>query len=74
MCRAEQARQIGLSASDPLANRRKIAATAAEAWGKEAVLADEREAKGGAPLSTEDAEIAREFAEEAKVGKGKYAD
>ncbi len=73
-CRAEQARQLDLSLNDPLPNRRRIAATAAEAWGKEAIRAEEHEADATAPLSQEDAEIAQEFAEEAKGEQGKHAD
>ena len=63
-----------MSKTDPLLNRRIIAATAAEAWGKEADRADEREAKGIRHLSKEDAEIAREFADEAKEGARNHAD
>lgn len=72
-CRAEQARQLDLSINDPLLNRRTIAATAAQAWGKEAARAEEREAEEPAPLSKEDAEIAREFADEADDRDSKNA-
>lgn len=64
-CRTEQARQLERSLNDPLPNRRVIAARAAEAWGLEALRADEREAKQPGALSKEDADIARQFAEEA---------
>lgn len=70
-CRAEQARQLDLSINDPLLNRRAIAATAAQAWAKEAARAEEREADQPTPLSKEDAEIAREFADEAEDGGSK---
>jgi len=60
--------------TEPLLNRRGIAATAAEAWGKEAARAEERETKGSTPLSREDADIAREFACEANDRKDKDAD
>ena len=63
-CRAEQARQLERSLNDELPNRRVIAARAAEAWGLEALQAEKREARHPAALSEEDAEIAREFAEE----------
>lgn len=64
-CRAEQARQLDLSVSEPLLNRRKIAVKAAAAWGEEALRAEEREAEKSTPLSKEDTEFARQFAEEA---------
>lgn len=63
-CRAEEARYLERSVSDPLPNRRLIAATAAEAWGNEALRAEDREADQPAVLSEEDAEFARQFAEE----------
>lgn len=63
-CRAEKARHLERSLNDPLPNRRAIAAKAAEAWGIEELRAEEREAKHSAPLSKEDSEIARQFAEE----------
>lgn len=63
-CRIEQDRQLERSLNDPLPNRRVIAARAAEAWGLEAVRAEEREAKQSGALSEEDTEIARQFAEE----------
>nr|WP_137676849.1 hypothetical protein [Parerythrobacter lutipelagi] len=73
-CRAEQARQLELSVSDPLVNRRKIAAKAAEAWGKEAARAEKHEAGVPEALSKEDTEIADEFASEALAQKGSHAD
>lgn len=66
-CRSEQARHLERSLNDPLANRRIVAARAAEAWGLEALRAEEREAKNPAKLSKADAEIARQFAEEANA-------
>ena len=63
-CRTERDRQLEWSLNDPLPNRRMIAARAAEAWAMEALRAEEREAKPSGALSKEDAEIAREFAEE----------
>ena len=44
ICREQQALQLALSISDPLERRRKIAATAAKAWGLEAIEAEKREA------------------------------
>jgi len=73
-CRAEQARQLELSKTDPLLNRRNIAAKAAEAWGAEALRAEEQESESPSWLSKEDAEFAREFADEADEKKGKHAD
>ncbi len=66
-CRAEQARHLKLSREDPLPNRRIVAAKAADAWGQEVLRAEEREAKHPAALSKEDAEFARQFAEEADL-------
>nr|WP_237392368.1 hypothetical protein [Aurantiacibacter rhizosphaerae] len=71
-CRSEQARHLERAVNDPLANRRIIAATAAEAWGLEALRAEEREAKSPTSLSKEDAEILRQFAEEANGESKKY--
>ncbi|MXP15633.1 hypothetical protein GRI44_12830 [Altererythrobacter confluentis] len=65
-CRSEQARCLKESINDPLANRCKIAVIVAEAWGKEALLAHQREAKLLAILSDADIAIARQFAEEAQ--------
>ena len=73
-CRSEQARHLERSLNDPLANRRIIAATAAEAWGLEALRAEEREAKNPTSLSKEDAEIVRQFAEEADAESKKRRD
>lgn len=70
-CRAEQARQIEVSKNHPLSNRRIIAAKAAYAWEKEALLAEERESDGPNHLSKQDAAIAQEFADDALVGKRK---
>lgn len=64
-CRTEQARQLDLSVSEQLANRRRIAVKAAAAWGEEALRAEEREAVKSTPLSKEDTEFARQFADEA---------
>lgn len=68
-CRAEQARQLQLSLTEDLPNRRKIAETAAKAWGEAALEAEEREAEKSTPLSREDASIAREFAKDAAESK-----
>lgn len=43
MCRAQQAHQLILAANAVLPNARDIAATAAAAWGKEALVADKRD-------------------------------
>ncbi|GAA4042979.1 hypothetical protein [Parerythrobacter jejuensis] len=62
-----------LSLTEPLRNRRNIAATAARAWEAEADRAEEREAKVSIPLSKEDADIAREFVDEANARRAKDA-
>ena len=69
-CRTEQARQLERSMNDLLPNRRVIAARAAEAWGLEALRADERESLHPRALSKEDSEIARQFVEEANGDSG----
>ncbi len=69
ICRAQEARQLELSVSDPLESRRKIAAAAAKAWGLEAEQAEKREAGTLDPLEKLDAEISREFAGEAESQK-----
>ena len=63
-CRAEQARHLKRSLEDPLFNRRKIAAQAADAWNKEALRAEEKESRPDRILSKEDAKIAQQFADE----------
>jgi hypothetical protein len=73
-CRSEQVRHLERSLNDLLANRRIIAATAAEAWGLEALRAEEREAENPTSLSKEDAEIVRQFAEEADAESKKRRD
>ena len=73
-CRAEQARHLELCLNDPLPNRRIIAARAAEAWGLEALQAEEREARHPRALSKEDSEIARQFAAEANGDRDARAD
>lgn len=73
-CRAEQARHLKRSREDALPNRRLIAAKAAEAWGVEALRAEEREGKHPAALSTQDSEIARQFAEEADAERNPPAE
>ncbi len=45
MCRAQEAVQRELLITEPLENRRRIAATAEKFWAKEAALAEKREAK-----------------------------
>lgn len=72
-CRAEQARHLERSLNDPLPNRRVIAARAAEAWGLEALQAEEREAQHPRVISKEDAEIARQFAAEGNGDSGARA-
>ena len=72
-CRSEQARHLEWSLNDLLTNRRIVVARAAEAWGLEALRAEEREAKKPARLSKVDAEIARIFAEEANAETKSFA-
>lgn len=62
-CREQEALQRAKAESEPLENRRKIAIVAANAWAKEALLAEVRDSKQG-PLDMLDAEIALEFANE----------
>ena len=64
VCREQEARQLDLAANDPLESRRKVAASAAKAWGLEAVQAEKREAGHLSPRDKLDAEITSEFAEE----------
>lgn len=73
-CRSEQARHLKMSLDDPLLSRRAISLKAAAAWGLEAARADLREAKGSAILSSEDAEFARQFAEEAAISTDSQSD
>lgn len=65
ICRAQEARQIVIAATDPLESRRKIAAMAAKSWGLEAIEAEKREGGHIDPIDKLDAEITREFADEA---------
>lgn len=46
LCRAQEALQNDRASGTTLENVRAVAAKAAKAWGKEAVLAEEREARG----------------------------
>ncbi|MEH6828237.1 hypothetical protein [Parasphingorhabdus sp.] len=64
VCREQEARQLDLAANDPLESRRKVAASAAKAWGLEAIQAEKREAGHVSPRDKLDAEIALEFADE----------
>jgi hypothetical protein len=64
VCREQEARQLDLAANDPLESRRKVAASAAKAWGLEAIQAEKREAGHLSPRDKLDAEITSEFAEE----------
>lgn len=64
-CRIELARHLEASLNDPLPNRRAIATRAADAWRIEAARAEKREAGIKDPISIQDAQFAREFAEEA---------
>lgn len=64
-CRAQEAHHLALAKKDPLANRRKIAMSAAKAWGREAVLAEKREAGLREPLDKLDTDITAQFDEEA---------
>lgn len=64
VCREQQAIQLAKAASEPLESRRKIALTAAKAWGIEADLADSR-TNDQTSLNTLDAAITQEFAREA---------
>ncbi len=72
-CLAEQARQLQISKTHPLLNRRNIAAKAANAWGEEALLAEERESDQRGPLSKQDAAIAKQFADDALARRRKNA-
>ena len=72
ICREQEARQLDLAANDPLESRRKVAAAAAKAWGLEAIQAEKREAGQVSPLDKMDAEITREFAEDAEAEKRGY--
>lgn len=67
VCRTQEARQLYIAENDPLESRRKIAATAAKAWGLEAIEAEKRENGFVDPIDKLDAEIAREFAEETEA-------
>ena len=73
ICREQEARQLALSISDPLESRRKIAARAAKVWGQEAIEAEKREAGYVQPQDKADANITREFAEEAEAEKSNHA-
>jgi hypothetical protein len=64
VCREQEARQLDLAANDPLESRRNVAASAAKAWGLEAIQAEKREAGHVSPRDKLDAEIALEFADE----------
>ena len=66
-CRLELARHLEASLNDPLPNRRVIATRAAAAWRLEVARAEKREAGVKDPLSAQDAQFAREFAEDALV-------
>lgn len=64
LCRQREAHHRLLASEAVLDNARKIALTAAAAWGKEAAEAEAREAGLVNQLTAADAEIAREFLEE----------
>ncbi len=72
ICREQQALQLALAKSEPLESRRKLAATAAAAWGTEAIEAEKREAGHISSRDKLDIEIRREFAEETEAEKDKY--
>tara|TARA_R110002110_G_scaffold87824_14_gene228651 strand:+ start:993 stop:1235 length:243 start_codon:yes stop_codon:yes gene_type:complete len=63
-CREQEAHHLNLAANDPLESRRRVAASAAKAWGLEAIQAEKREAGHVSPRDKLDAEITREFADE----------
>jgi hypothetical protein len=63
-CREQQAIQLAKAESEVLESRKQIALVAAAAWGAEAVEADKRAA---GKVDGQDAEFAREFAEEAEA-------
>lgn len=67
-CREQQAIQRALAESEPLESRRKIASSAAAAWGVEALEAAKRESRTTA-LSTLDSAIVQEFADEDALAK-----
>ncbi|MBB5686393.1 hypothetical protein [Sphingobium boeckii] len=64
-CRAQEAHHLKIAEASELANVRNIALAAATAWGHEAVWAEKRESGSVNRLSAADAEIAREFQEDA---------
>jgi hypothetical protein len=55
LCRSQQAAQLERAAAAILVNVRTIAEAAAAAWGVEAVLAERREQRRGAPAQAADA-------------------
>ena len=61
ICRAQEALHLARADSEPLESRRRIALTAAKAWGVEALVAEQRALKTAA-VDKLDAEITLEFA------------
>lgn len=73
VCREQEAHQRRIADTHSLASRRNIAALAAAAWAVKAVAAEKREAGTLDPLEKLDAEIRREFSEEALAEENKHA-
>jgi hypothetical protein len=73
ICRDQEAHQRRIAETHSLESRRNIAALAAAAWEVKALAAEKREAGILHPLEKLDAEITREFADEAKAEKDKHA-
>ena len=69
ICREQEAYQLEVAKSHPLESRKTIAAQAAAAWAVKAEAAEKREAGILEPLEKLDAEITREFADEARIEK-----
>ncbi len=73
MCREQQAIQLAIAENDPLQSRRDVAIAAAEAWGREALQAEKREAGSVGLRDRLDAEITLEFAQEADLERNDNA-
>jgi hypothetical protein len=67
VCREQEALQRQIAASDSLESRRNIASVAAAAWAVKALAAEKREAGHLDPIDKLDADITREFADEAEA-------
>lgn len=72
-CREQEAHQRRIAETHSLESRRSIAALAASTWSVKAIAAEKREAGTLEPLEKLDAEITREFADEAIAEKNKNA-